>query len=336
MPIGATIGAGALVAGGTAFAGSQQASAARDAADSNIDRELARQQFNLRLFRESRGSEGSAILPTFFGDTEQDLATELSDLTRERHRAVGTPRAQLERFQQIQEQQRPNFEFTNQAVSDVLSGGLERRQLDQAEPVFEARRQLGGAQRRGILESTQDRLNKIKAADAQAGFIGGGSTQQNALLRQSSQLQGQAAAAEAQAELQNALQRQGIQQQNEDLRLRSLSLPLQQARQATEFENLPSEGLARNFRTNLSPFEFFRLNPQAFQSPQPPQVGPVPTQGQVIGSTIAGLGQGAGNIIAQQQLLNTLQQQNTAANAFGGAGFNSSRSLFNQIPAGGT
>lgn len=308
--IAGVVAAGVLAAGATAYAGSQAADAQAKANKTNQDIANATNALNYQMFLQSRGSEGSAILPTYFGSTEQGIADAAARTFAAEQAALGTPADQIAANQAVVQGQLPAMTAGDQLVNQLFTGELANQQVANIAPVIAARGQVAAAQKQGILEGLSVRLNALAADRARAGYTGGGSTLQRNLLTAATipALQG-AATVGAQADLANATDVANIRNQDLATRLGNLNLPLSQAANRIQLNTLPVTATGQNFQTALQPFNWFRIAPAAYQNQRPPLVTPVGTPGQFAAQAGGQFASTIGNYFANQALINQLQQR---------------------------
>jgi hypothetical protein len=311
--IAGVIAAGVLGAGATAYAGSQASDSASAANRQNQDIANATNALNYQMFLQSRGSQGSALLPLYFGSqsAEQNLANQAYATYLAEQQGLGTPADQLARYQSIVQGAQPAMSAGDTLVNQLFSGQLADQQVQNIAPVLAARGNVAASQKTGILEGLMQRLNALSADRARSGYVGGGSAFQKNLLTQATipALQ-QAATVGAQADLANATDVANIKNQNINTRLGNLSLPLTQAANKIQLTTLPTTAAGSTFVQSLQPFDWFKLQPSAFQAQRPPLVTPVPNTGQVAGQAAGQFSSTLGNYFANRALINQLQNPN--------------------------
>lgn len=280
---------------------------AKEANATNMRNAKNTRDLALRMFQESRGSTGSAVLPTYAGDFEKQLFQGAQGAYQADQLAQGTPAQQLARYQAEVDQFQPAFQRGNEFIDDIYSGELQRQQLAEAQPVLEARTALAKTQKQGILYDISARLGALDAANARKGYIGSGSGFQNAQLRSTVPLYQQAAGVGAAANLQNAQQIQAINEANRQLQLSSLSLPALRAQQAVSLRQLPFQSAVQNQLIGQKPFGMFNIGTAAFRPEQLPTVQPIPSNAAIGLTGLGALGQQVGNYYAQQQQAKALQ-----------------------------
>lgn len=314
--VGVAIGGGILAAGATAYAGMESANAQKDANKTNQEISDATNRLNYEMFLQSRGSEGSSLLPLYFEKgTEQQLGKRAFDTWLALNQALGTPGDQLKGYQGIVDSMTPAANASDALVNALFSGDLEKQQQANIEPVLAARGKVAAAQKEGVLGALIEQLNQISADRARAGYVGGGTAFQKASLKSASipYLQ-QAAGVGAQADLQNAMDVANVKNNAISTRLNNLALPLSQAANRVQLKQLPINAIGSASTGALQPFDWFKLQPQAFRADRAPLVNPVMSTGQVIGQGVGQLGSQLGNYAATRALINQMNQQQATAN----------------------
>lgn len=310
------IGAAVLGAGASAYGALEGADAASDAQRQNREDAQRLNDLNYRMFRESRGADGSALLPLYFGSIEQQLANDARDAYYASRR---DPALELAEYENVLRRLRPTIDAGTGAIEDIYSGALTQRRLDAAKPVQAARTAGARGQSDAVMSSLLERLNALKTDSARKGFVGGSTFDQNRLLASTVGARSQAADVMSRAEIENALQTFGIREDAENLKLSNINAPIQRAEQLMTLSSLPARAQARSQAARLEPFNWFRLNPQAFQLSPLPQVTPTLSPGQVAGAGLASVAGAAGNYFANSALTNQIGQMNQA-NMFAASG----------------
>lgn len=321
--IGISVGVGALATGFGAYEAGQSA---QQAAATNAQNVANTNALNQWLFNQSRGAGGNALLPMYApGGTETQLFQNALASYAAEQNALGTPEQQAAAYQAITRGLQPSVAAGSTLVNQLFSGQLERQQEANIAPVLAARGQVAAAQKTGILEGLQQQLNALSANRARAGYAGGGSSFERNLLTGATIPALQAAGTVgAQASLQNASDIAALKNQDINTRLNNLSLPLTQAGNAIQMQNLPATAIGNTATQSMQPFNWFKLQPQAFQAQNLPLVQPIPNVGQIVGT---GIGSGAstlGNYFAMQSLINQLSpnsQQNQLINKMNQQGY---------------
>lgn len=285
---------------------------AKEATQANYAQFKQQQAQALKFFDVSRGSEGSAVLPTYQKEAEKRL----SDQALAAYNAVNalTPEQQLAQYQSDIDPLLQSQKQTTGFVDSIYSDALLRQRQQEAEPVFAARASVARAQKQGILDDVTARLNAMEAASASNGRVGSGTGFQNALFRSTVPLYQQAATVGAQANLQNAQDLYGIGESNRQLKLQSLGLPAQLAQQSIGLRQLPQQAVIANQLTAQKPFGMFNIGTAAFQPAMPPQIPAVPSGLGIVAGGLGAAGQQLGQYYANQQYAKALKDASTNYN----------------------
>jgi hypothetical protein len=306
VAIGVVAGVAAL---GTAYSAYSASQSSKDAQNQNAKNVSDTNALNYQLFLQSRGSQGNALLPMYFQNTEASLAGNALQAYQAEQAALGSPADQATAYQNIVSGLSPSMTAGDTLVNQLFSGELEKQQEANIAPVLAARGQVAAAQKVGILEGLQARLNALSADRARAGYQGGGSAfEKNALTSATIPALQAAGTVGAEADLQNASDVAGIKQQAINTRLNNLSLPLTQAANRIQLAQLPAAGVGQAATQSLTPFNWFKLNPQSFQAQNKPLVTPVPNVGQIAGQAVGSGASTLGNYFAQSAIANQLNQ----------------------------
>lgn len=267
-----------------------------------------------QLFSESRGSTGHAILPEYFGETERragDYAADIYDATRG---IYGTPTDVARRAVAIRDRYQPLLDEGGKAIEGIYSGDLERKRLEAAKPVFAARRAGARSAAQAITESVLSRLAAIRAANSGRGFTGAGSAETNAALR--TEIAGRQAAAEqlTAADIAEAIARQEIKNQILDLQLRGPELSGALSRAAAAQETLPAEIVGGVTRSQLLPFDYFKLGVGTPQRPEmAPWTQPNASVWQILANSTAKAGDTVGRYFLNRDLASRYSADSTVA-----------------------
>lgn len=224
--------------------------------------EAAREQRALeeRLFHETRGSTGHALLGEYFGGQERQLADDASNFYNQIRAISGSPAEQLRQYQAAIGQYQPMIDASRGTLGDVYNGNLTNARLGYLQPVQESRTNLARTAREGVMQGFNERIAALNAKSAQDG-TGTGSFRQKNLLSATIGARQQAAGVMAGANLQNAMDTRDVQDQGANLRLQYMQMPYQQAQQALNLEMMPLAQVQQNYSRSLQPFEFFRMGP---------------------------------------------------------------------------
>jgi hypothetical protein len=304
----AVIGAAAVA---SIAAGAMQADAQRKATNANRKNVKDTNALNYQMFRESRGEGGNAILPLYAPPgTEERM---LGQAVRVYDSITGQPiDLTLEEYQAMVDGMDPAVEGGNDLINGIYNGQLEAERMAALNPVLQAREQAAQADAAAIDLALQEENNRIMAADAAKGYVGGSSFVNNRLLAATLAARQQAARAKAAAALTNAGDVRTLKEAGVDLRLKSLDLPVNRVNRLMELSQAPAAGLARRQQLAMDALGFFRLNPgtppqaQAFTAPA------TPSMGAVIASGLAQAGGSTLSYLQNQQLIDAISKQSAA------------------------
>lgn len=263
--------AGSIVSGSLgAILGSK---AQKDAAAKNLQAARETNEANYRMFQEGRGSTGSAFLPLYFGGRERGLANDAMSFYDATKNMLGTPQDQFNRYATTLGGYQPMVNAARGTLGDVFNGNITNSRMEFLQPVNAARTNYAKSQQQGVLGALQERINALNASSAKKGYSGTGSFNQNRLLNSTVPMRQAAAGVMAGADLANAQDVRGVQDQGMEARLRYMDMPFQQAQQALAMEMMPLSQVQQNFSRSMAPFDFFKMGPQSFRA------DPLPMQG---------------------------------------------------------
>ncbi len=313
------IAAGASIAGGL-MAGKGAQKAAQISADANLAGTRETNALNERLFNQSRGSEGHAILPNYFGDNEAAFG---QSAYQNFQRLSGAGNANYSRMLQQQGQLAPYFNQSMQAIGNRFNGQDLAQRLAYLAPVQAARlgqansmaggyEEIARANQGAIGSGLQAAIAQMNAQRAGQGYAGSSMFDRNRLgmatiaARQAAaqQMAGarfQGTQLRSGANLANAQETAGYQLGNLDY-MGNPAVLNSALGAAGSFYNAPAQALSSSFQNAMSPMSFFRLNPQAFQAQAPAPQGPMLNNAQIFGSALGQAGNTAQNYFLQQQL----------------------------------
>lgn len=203
------------------------------------------------------------------------------------------------RFQDIQSQ--PHPEGTRGASTEIPS-------------VTQGRMDLAQTQKQGIYQGMHAQLNAAQAIQNKAGFVNDSSAARQEAYRTSIGAFQAAAAAQANAQLQNAQDIRQVQDAGQALKLQNLSLPYQRAQMNIAFDQIPYQQMNQNVMDAQAPFKFFNINPNAFRSDPALQIGATPSAAQIALTGIGAANAGVGNALLQNYMA-----KQYGANTAGGA-----------------
>lgn len=288
-------------------AGSPQEKAARQQAQQASDYNALLE----RTFHEARGSTGHAILPEYFGQTEQQAGDYAGALSAAARAAFGSPTDVANLGKSIAAKYQPILDAGGASISGIYNGAEEAKRLAAAKPVFDARVAGAKGQKQGIMQALSDRLQAISAGNAAKGYVGAGSTAGNAALRTSIGANQAASAALSGANLANVSDVAGIKNRILDLQLQSPQLASALANEAVKLGLLPAEFVGGVSAATTSPFNFFKIGTG---QPSRPELAPwAQPQARFVDMLAGGAGQDINT--AARYLLNR-----NLADQYGGGG----------------
>lgn len=306
---------GAVAVGGAAVAASNsQRSAANKAADASRDSNAT----TLRLYDLARGSEGSAIYPVYGTDAEKAVFAAAQNDFKASQAAMGSPADQLAWYQSGLAPQRAQFDAGVQQVGDIYSGAMTARQIANNAPVAAARTAAAAGQKTSLLQAAQESLNRMKAGHPGEFGTFAQKMQLNALapgLQAAANVTGQ-------ANEQNALDMQAIQNMRDTLGLQYLNQPLTSAQQAVSMRLMPTQAVGQAFNASVAPLNMFNIgvgHPPTI--PPLPTPGPIPGWGQIAAAGVGSLATTAGNYYANQKFAQQLAANQNAYNGYRAPGF---------------
>lgn len=292
--------AGAVLGGGGSLL---EAWGARDATlDYNRDqRNLVDnlKNYNYQKFLESRGQGGQALLPLYFpNNTETQLATDTLNNYLAMQAAAGTPSQEIANFQAAAQAMTPAQNEADMAVNNLFSGRMADQQVANMAPVAAARGAVAKAQKTGILEGLQARLNALSADRARAGYQGGGSALQKNILTSATIPALQAAGTiGAQADLANATDVANIRNTALNTQLQNINLPGQSAVNRMQLSLAPQAAAAQAQANRMNLFNWFKMPVQAFQWNMLPNQQIAPNNMMIAGAAMKGASQGVTGMI---------------------------------------
>lgn len=278
------------------------ADAQRHAANVNAD--IARQtnEANKRMFDESRGSTGSAVLPTYLKTAEGDpfeaqLGKDLQDIwntTKETGPSITDLTTANAPYAQMQSQ------AANEA-GKIFSGEKGDELLSNLRPVQAARQKSVTFKRAAAIDALNKTLADIEAKQSAQGFRSDSLGSRLLSFKANKTAADEGAAAQSGVDIQNATDERAVRDQNAMLPIQNLSLPYSMAQQEINSRLLPANAFLDQTARRLQPFNFMRIGTQPFQyTPMPtvqPQAGPF----QLLAQQMAQTGNTAAGYFAKQQ-----------------------------------
>jgi len=286
-------------------------SAQNKANELNAANVAATNALNYKMFQDSRGASGSAVLPEYLdAGTERLLGNKAAQVALAMF--PNDPQAQLAHYQAIVDQLRPTINAGNDAIAGIYNGTLDKTREAALDPVLAARLNAAKSQGESIDMGLADAVNQMGAQDAAKGFAGTGSYAQNRLLAATLAARQAASQATSGAVLTNATDKRNLSDEMSKLKLSSVDMPVNRAQQLMQLDQMPTMALGSQVTGAMKPLDYFRISPSAFKADPMPQVQPVASAGQLAASGFSQTG-GA--------LLNSyLQSKGTM---FGGSGWGS-------------
>jgi len=285
------------------------ANAQNKATKTNLQLTRETNEANRRMFDESRGAGGSAILPTYLEPgTEKLIANRAASAAQAMF--PDNPEMQLAQYQAILEQMRPTIQAGTDQIAGIFNGQLEAERAAALAPVLTARENLATANTEAINLAVQDAINRMSAQEAAKGYEGTGSFAQNRMLQALTQARQQAAQQKAGVLLQNEMDKRGLSDAMSQLRLSSVDAPINRVNQLTQAEQAPQIALGNLSQASTKPLEFFRMGTNPFRLEKPEPVSAVPGAAQLA---LQGVSQTGGQVLGAY-----LQSKGTL---FGGTGW---------------
>lgn len=313
IALGIGIATVAISAGATAYAASEQAGAASAANETNRINAMNDRQLNYELNRQSRGSQGNAILPIYSTDAngkpiEPQL---LADAYGTYQATAGStsPEA-LANMRALASQTAPAQLGAVRDVNALFSGDRANEMVGNQQPVYQARTSLATASKNAKLEALKQTINENQMRMAKQGFSGDNTEARRIAFVARRDANTSGAIDMGQAKLANATDEATLRNQNVDLRLQNLSLPYAIGQQSINLANLPSRSLIENQNARLGSLGFFNIGTNQFQYQPLPQVQPVASTGQIVGQAVAAGANAYGQYNANQQAISAQQQSN--------------------------
>lgn len=216
------------------------------------------------LYNQSRGSTGSALLPTYFGtgddSFEKRMAGDLMGIYDAAGEYYGPNR--VKRFDEATSVYNPAMDGSARTVNDLFTGSLERQAQADMAPVLAARKAAAQADRASFMQSLAERMNAIGADNSAKGFVGTGGFAQRNLLGATWAANNAAARSEAQADLENAASVQGMSEAYRQARLSNANAPYQLAMASGQAVAMPVSLANQSYLDQQAPMNFFRIGNQ--------------------------------------------------------------------------
>ncbi len=243
-----------------------------DATNQNAANIAATNQLNYQMFLQGRGSEGSAILPLYAKDANGNLIEpELFNDTMGVYDATG---ALTPDYQKVLAPAQAAAAGADQTAANIFNGGFQTQELNNLQPVAQARTDAAVAQKSSTLEALQQTLNNIKAIQAGKGYSGDSFGNQLLKFSATRDANNQGANLLSQANLANATDVNRIKANNINRAIANVNLPGQIASQDVALADAPSNALLARQQQRLGLFSGFRIAPGAFTAQNMPTVQP--------------------------------------------------------------
>lgn len=277
--------------------------ASEDANATNLAIASETNRINQQNFRESRGSTGSAILPTYLSQYEKQLGENAANLALDAYSPEN-----MAGYYADAASLRPAAQGGTAAVNDLLSGATLQNRLGSLAPVAEARVNQAQTRQQAIDQSLKETIGRLNATMAQRGFTGGSSFDNRRLLGSTIDARQGAANEMSNALLTNAQDTATVRDSDIAARLSSLGLIGQQANTLAALRGFPTTAAAAQLNSAQLPLSMFNIGTSAWQASPLPAVNPVMSSTGNFGAAIAGAGQSLGNYFAMQQAANQMNK----------------------------
>ena len=298
------VGGATVIGAGAGVVSSMESSdAQQSAAQSEANSQMSANQLNLQEFNQSRGSGGSAVLPTYLQTSsgspfEAQLGQDLVNEYGQTAQPLGVFQNATSKTQQAES---GALDLTNNIFNGGVTGEMERN----AAPVQAARMATA---RSSSLDALHKTLDSIDATQASRCYVG--DSYGNRLLQfQAGKTAGDAMGA---ANIANLSDTQATKNYGDiQMPLQNITLPYTQATQSGNMAFLPNDQYLQAQGQRMQNFNMLKLQPSAFTYTPLPTPGPGAYAGGA--GAIAGAASGVGSAATQyfqQQQLQQLQQQN--------------------------
>lgn len=259
------------------FAASEAADNEREVQRKNQEAWDAYRRQYLDEFRKSRGSEGNAFMPLYFGTGADSFEKKLADDYKALY--SGLPKVNPADYAAANAAYLPMMEASRGALADVYNGNLTNARLGYLEPVNQARTKMARGNQDAIFQALKERINLLNAQNARKGFSGTGSFAQNRLLGSTIGARQTAANTIGAADLANAMDTRAIHDSGADLRLRMD--PSKQAANYLSYMAMPTAAATGDFMTRLQPTSAFRIGTAMPNLIAPMPENAIPTDSQI-------------------------------------------------------
>ncbi len=261
----------------------QGRASAKEANKTNRDSAKETNALNLRMFRETRGSKGSAVLPLYLKTKggqlfEKQLGADLVD-------AYDTlaPRS-LDEYRGVVGRTDGIRDMALGKVRGMFDGGLEREALDRFEPVREAR---VAQTRQASIEGLNRTLAQIDAAQAGKGFASDSMGDRMMRLQANLDASGMAAA----VDIANIEEERAIRDRYADLAVANVNMPYDMARRELDYFSLPEDAYMDAAINRMEPLNFIKIGAgQAYRQDRLPEQVPLSSGLGIAAQGMAGVG----------------------------------------------
>jgi len=302
------VGSAVVGAGASMYGSSQANKASRQAADANRAATDATNAANYRQFLESRGSEGSAILPMYLKPYEASLGASAAESAQKLFSAGGGPAARFADNERYLSRYNPAMEAGDGLVIDLATGKVGEQRRASLEPVLQARTKLARTRASSINDALEQTFAGLRAQRAKSGFRGGSTFDINRAVAATTGARSQAAEAVGQADLENAMSLQGLDESDLNMRMGALDLPYKLGQQRMAFRNLPYQAAADQYAAAMAPLNFFRIGPQQAPTNQTFLQPTIGNNGMAAGAAISAGANSVGNYLANQELIKQMNR----------------------------
>lgn len=308
----AAVAVGVVAVGASVATGVMSADASRHAANQAKDSQEQANNLNYQQFLQSRGSKGSAVLPTYLTNPANGqpfeggvLGSNAVKAYQDAYNAL-PPDQQIAQTKAILAQFQPTILSANQTAQGIFNGDIENQQLGAEAPVATARQAGVTARKEATLESLASTLNDINAIQAGKGYTGdsfGSRLMKGAAMRSAATTN---ANDQAGVNLTTAQEQSGIKLGAINTRLSSLQLPYAMVQNDNALTALPQNTALDQEARRQQLFNFFKIGPGQFQ------YQPLPTQAATINplgygtAALSGIASSYGDKLAKQQLAKSI------------------------------
>jgi hypothetical protein len=300
MGVATAIAVGATVAGvaGSVISSRSQAKAQKRANQANLANAKDQRELERAIFLQSRGAEGFATLPFFATRGDEPVEPELFQYALSNYDALTEmpPDQRLAELKNASERFGDLQEGAVDTVAGIFDGSLTQKEVDNIAPLKDAR--LGRAEviRQVGKEQLQAQINRINQQQRARGFSGDSLAKNQIEFDARRKIATEAALAESDAKIQNAAQEAQIKNMGISRQVGSVGMPAQLAESSLDVENAPARALVREAQTAQALFQPFNLGTGSYNPTPLPQVQPVAGTGAILGTGLAGLAGGIGNL----------------------------------------